>query len=160
MNAVRLRTLEAMALLVAARGLIRFVPMGRWQRLLGKRPSGGPAPAPAGVVNESPCEIPPAERDAVRACVAAVRRASWRMPASICLPQAIALQWMLSRRGIASAINIGILPSSRRGTADDLHAWVICDGSIVLGDSGGVHATVLQFQKNFSSRNCKRGTIC
>lgn len=81
------------------------------------------------------------------------------MPAAICLPQAIALQWMLSRRAIASSLNIGILPISARGTSDDLHAWVNWDDRVVLGDSGGAHATVLQFRKNFSSRNCKRGTI-
>lgn len=157
MNAVRRRTVEAMALLAAARLLIRFVPMGRWRHLLGDRVAANDPPT--GVVNESPCDEAEADADLVRACVAAVRRASWRMPASICLPQAIALQWMLSRRAIASSLSIGILPSSRRGTRDDLHAWVTWAGRVVLGDSGGAHATLLQFRKNLTSRNCKRGTI-
>lgn len=156
MNAVRLRTLEAMALLAAARVLIRFVPMGRWQHLLGDRQAADEATVK---VNESSGDLPANDADRVRACVAAVRRASWHMPASICLPQAIALQWMLSRRSIASSLNIGILPSARRGTRDDLHAWVVWADRVVLGDSGGAHTTLLQFRKNLSSRNCKRGTI-
>lgn len=138
MMQVRLRTLEAMALLLAARFLVRFVPLRRWNRLLGK---SSPYAPPTGEQRSDP-----AEEEPVRQCAAAVRRAAFRLPATLCLPQAIGLHWMLRRRGIANAVIVGIRPSSERGTLHDLHAWVEWRGRTVLGDSGGNHASLLQFR--------------
>lgn len=139
----RLRTLEAMAFLALARLLIRFVPFARWSRWLGE--SG---PVSTGRASETPADPGTAPPSAtVRACVAAVRRASWRLPASLCLPQAMALQWMLARRGTDSAVIIGFLPVGARNSPDALHAWVELDGVTILGDSGDAHASLLQFRK-------------
>lgn len=162
----RLRTLEAMALAIVARALVRFVPLARWKHLLGESQSAPPgASGPSGPplnagVNPSAQKVAQNGTDlAVRQCVAAVRRAALRLPATLCLPQAMALHWMLARRGIESIVTIGFLPVSQRGTRDDLHAWVDWQGITVLGDSGGTHASLLQFKKNFASRNCKTGTV-
>lgn len=143
MNRTRLRTMEAMALLALARLLIRFVPFARWSRWLGE--SGPVSTGPATETPADPGAAPPPAT--VRACVAAVRRASWRLPASLCLPQAMALQWMLARRGTYSAVIIGFLPFGARNSPDALHAWVELDGVTILGDSGGAHASLLQFRK-------------
>ncbi|HEX2793771.1 MAG TPA: lasso peptide biosynthesis B2 protein [Croceicoccus sp.] len=142
---IRLRTLEAMAFLALARLLIRFVPLARWSRWLGESGSADNA------AREDHAGLPgalglPAE---LRACVAAVRRASWRLPHSLCLPQAIALQWMLSRRRIGSTIIVGFLPVAQRTSPDALHAWVEFEDMPILGDSGGAHASLLQFRKKF-----------
>ena len=50
-----------------------------------------------------------------------------------CLPQAMAGQWMLRRRGVRSTLVFGV----RRGVAKDnhleFHAWLIAGGECVLG---------------------------
>lgn len=138
MMRVRLRTLEAMALLLAARFLVRFVPLRSWSRLLG---TSGPY-APADAAHQAST----AEEKRVHQCSAAVRRAAFRLPGTLCLPQAIGLRWMLKRRRIENAIIVGILPAEKRGSAHDLHAWVEWQGHAVLGDSGGNHASLLQFR--------------
>ncbi len=151
---IRLRTLEAMVFLALARILIRFVPLSRWTRFLGE---SGPVAGVTGENNSTGTDAPSLP-NGVRACVAAVRRASWRMPGSICLPQAIALQWMLSRRDIGSTIIVGFLPLAVRTQPDALHAWVEFETVPILGDSAGKHASLLQFRKKIRSRNCNTGT--
>lgn len=138
MMMVRLRTLEAMALLLAARFLVRFVPLRRWSGLLGK-----PAPYLRRAEDFSASEP---ERETVRKCIASVRRATFRLPNSLCLPQAIGLHWMLARRGIGSTVIVGIRPAEQRGSMHDLHAWTEWRGQTILGDSGGNHASLLQFR--------------
>ncbi|MDR7100880.1 lasso peptide biosynthesis B2 protein [Croceicoccus sp. BE223] len=143
MNRTRLRTLEAMTFLALARLLIRFVPFARWSRWLGESGPVPTSPASENAADPGTASLPAT----VRACVAAVRRASWRLPASLCLPQAMALQWMLARRGADSAVIIGFLPLGARNSPDALHAWVELGGVTILGDSGGAHASLLQFRK-------------
>ncbi len=50
-----------------------------------------------------------------------------------CLPQAMAGQWMLRRRGVRSTLVFGV----RRGEAKDrhleFHAWLVAGGECVLG---------------------------
>lgn len=133
---VRLRTLEAMVLVSIARMLIRFVPLRIWRRMLGHPLGREVTPAWKPTDNAE---------NRVRSCVAAVNRASYRLPGTICLPQAIALQWMLARRGIVSVIALGFLPNAKRGSVDDLHAWVEWNERIAIGESGGKHATLLRF---------------
>jgi len=138
MMRVRLRTAEAMIFVAAARALVRFVPFARWRPMLGASRPYSPPAEPAATVESGLAEK-------VRYCSAAVRRASYRLPASLCLPQAMAMRWMLARRGIKCAVIVGFLPSNQRGSAHDLHAWVEWNGKIVLGDSGGAHSILLQF---------------
>ncbi|RVQ67063.1 lasso peptide biosynthesis B2 protein [Croceicoccus ponticola] len=153
---VRLRTLEAMALALIARLLIRFVPLARWSQLLGE---SIPAGQSADIADHD--ETADTQTDEmVRACAAAVRRATMRMPGTICLPQAIALQWMLARRRIGSAIILGFVPLARRGVGDDLHAWVEWNGRKIIGDTGDAHARLLQFRTSYDSGDCNSGTFC
>ncbi len=140
-------------LLIAARMLVRFVPLARWKGLLGD------SQTPENSANRDAADANGNTELTVRQCVAAIRRGSFRLPGTICLPQAIGLQWMLARRGISSTVTIGFMPVSRRGDADDLHAWVDWNGHKILGDRGENYASLLQFRKNFRSRNCKSGTV-
>ncbi|MBC2664625.1 lasso peptide biosynthesis B2 protein [Novosphingobium flavum] len=133
----RARVAEAALWLVAARLLVSFVPLARWQSTLGQRvPPDAPMPAPG-------------EEQALRSRRAgrAVERAARLLPLELkCLPRAMALQWMLRRRRIASRLMIGILPAGQRGSVDDLHAWVISGTDIVIGELPLPHRTVLALQ--------------
>jgi transglutaminase superfamily protein len=71
-----------------------------------------------------------ADAHEIRDLVAAVDRASRYVPGATCLSQAIALTWMLRRRGIAAVVRLGA--RSQRG-AFKAHAWVEYQG-VVLND--------------------------
>ena len=132
----RALTAEAAVLLGAARILVAAVAFRRWRAMLGK-------PVPAEPRN--PALQLERNRDA-RRLVRAVNRAARRLPGeSRCLPQAMALSWMLRRRGVACTVVLGVLPGSRRGEVDDLHAWVICGGEIVIGRSDDDHRPLIAF---------------
>lgn len=115
----RVLVVEAMVLLLAARLLIAGLRFGWWRGLLGEQ--GGVA---------SP--VVPGEAD--RLLARAVERGAARLPGeSKCLPRAMALYWMLARRGRASQLVIAVLPGSVRGGLDDLHAWVERGGEVLIG---------------------------
>lgn len=130
----RAATLEAMLLLALARLLVARVPLARWRASLG----GPAAPEPGD---------PAVHRDgnlAARRLSRAVARAADRLPGdSRCLPQAMALQWLLRRRGLGAVLHIGIRPERARGGLDDLHAWVVRDGEILIGAGAEPHHPVL-----------------
>lgn len=129
----RLRVAEAIVLLLLARACVAFLRFGTWRRWVGKA---------------SPCvdtaRHASAPNPISRACTQAVERAALRLPGSLCLPQAMALQWMLRRRQQPSTIVLGAAAGQDRGSVNMLHAWVEQGGTILLGDSGGVHRPVLQ----------------
>ena len=129
----RLRVAEAIALLIAARACVAFLRFGTWRRWVGEA---------------SPCDGTARHASAPdpisRACAQAVERAALRLPGSLCLPQAMALQWMLRRRRQPSTIVLGAAAGQDRGSVDMLHAWVEQDGAILLGDTGGLHRPVLR----------------
>jgi len=76
--------------------------------------------------------------DVARRLAADVEWAAKRMPGTVkCLPQAMALSWMLRRRGIVHAAIIAVRPNSLRGSPDDLHAWIEVGGQRVIGDLPG-----------------------
>ena len=142
----RALTAEAVVLLGIARVLVTAVAFRRWRATLGK-----PVPAEPG----NPALQLERNRDA-RRLARAVIRAARRLPGeSRCLPQAMALAWMLGRRGFACTVVLGVLPGRRRGEIDDLHAWVICGGEIVIGQSGDDHRPLIAFagakEKPFSN---------
>jgi len=128
-----LRVIEAGVLIVLARVLVACLPLRVWRGSLGRI---WQADAGAGHAHTAPLVI---------ACAHAVARAACRMPASLCLPRAMALQWMLRRRGLAGELVLGVKPG-QRGGLDDLHAWVEMDGAILLNDSGGAHREVLRLR--------------
>jgi Transglutaminase-like superfamily len=66
----------------------------------------------------------------VRQLVWAVRAASRYVPGASCLTQAIAAQALLGRYGVPSQIEIGVSKNHSRFHA---HAWLVCQGQVVLG---------------------------
>lgn len=133
----RALTLEAAMMLTAARALIALVAFRRWRATLGRSVEPGPANPEA--------RLPDNRR--ARRLVRAVARAGRRLPGEPrCLEQAMALAWMLRRRGIASVLVLGVRPGVRRGGLDDLHAWVVREGEILIGLSDGDHRPIAAFR--------------
>ena len=63
-----------------------------------------------------------------------VRSAARGLPLTACLAHAIALHFLLTRAGHASIIRVGVAADGR--LPFDAHAWVVCDGRVVIGDAG------------------------
>ncbi|MBC8145383.1 MAG: lasso peptide biosynthesis B2 protein [bacterium] len=61
---------------------------------------------------------------------AAVRIASRHVPNATCLTQALALHFMMARRGIASRVTVGVAQRNGRLAA---HAWIDQDGVVLIG---------------------------
>jgi hypothetical protein len=108
-----------MVLLILARLLVRWVALHRWRGTLGR----------VGEAAVSPCD--PGYGAVSRSVVAAARR----LPGDfVCLPRAMAVQWMLRRRGLASALVFGVSPQAKDDGLHALHAWVEGGGRIVIGE--------------------------
>ena len=60
----------------------------------------------------------------------AVRTAARAVPGAVCLAQALAMQRMLAKRGHPSKVELGVAKS---GECLEAHAWLVCDGEIVIG---------------------------
>lgn len=56
------------------------------------------------------------------------------VPRANCLTQAVALQYVLGRAGHASQLQIGVRQSDQEKFS--AHAWVTCNGRVILGQSG------------------------
>lgn len=108
-----------MILLVLAKYLIRAVPLHRWRGTLGR------------VGEPDAAEFNAAYRDVSRSVVGAARK----LPGDyVCLPRAMAVQWMLRRRGLASAIVFGVTPQQSGEKRHAFHAWVEGGGKIIIGE--------------------------
>lgn len=142
----RLRVVEAFLLLVLARLLVAGVPFRFWRESLGQPIPGHAADTESG---GSPPEL-------ALACAHAVRRAGYRLPGALCLPRAMALQWMLRRRAIAGTLLLGVLPEQERGGLDDLHAWVEVARIVILEEGEGSHRTILRLRTNGARDCCDR----
>jgi hypothetical protein len=106
---------EAWLLLLRIRVALWLLP---WRRVL--------ALLPADVASSSTVPIERLER--------AIRVASRLVPRATCLAQALALNHLLSRRGYASCVRIGVANAQGRFTA---HAWVECGGITLLRSAAG-----------------------
>jgi hypothetical protein len=60
----------------------------------------------------------------------AVRTAARFVPGAACLAQAVAMQRMLAKQGHPSTLEVGV---ARSGGGVEAHAWLVCDGAIVIG---------------------------
>jgi len=110
--------LEAVAALGVSGVLLRVRPFSRVAARLGRHMAEGPSAA-------DPATTETALR--VRWAVdTASRHLFWK---PVCLPQAVAAQWMLRRRGIASTLYLGVNPAAKY----DAHAWVRAGSIIVTG---------------------------
>jgi hypothetical protein len=76
------------------------------------------------------------DRPPIERIIWAVRIASLHLPRASCLTQALAAQILLGRRGHAADLRIGVA----RGVDGVLeaHAWLDCQGRVVIGGSEGL----------------------
>lgn len=118
---LRLRTAEALAYLVATRGVLALLPYAKWSRQVG-------------LVGQ------PTEADQAEAARLArhIERAASRLPLETkCLPRAVALSRMLRRRALPHRLVIAARPAAHRQGQDDLHAWIEVDQVIAIGQLPG-----------------------
>jgi hypothetical protein len=121
----RIATLRAVTALCGARLLIVFLPFRVWRSSLGHASSHIPE-RHGQLVAEG-------ERLASH-----VEWAAHRLPfAAECLPQAMALSWLLRRRAIRHVLVFAVRPAGLRSAPDTLHAWIEIDGVTVLGELPG-----------------------
>ena len=79
--------------------------------------------------------IPPGERATAVRISWAVQTAARYVPLGfVCLPQAIAAQRLLRRRGIASTLYLGVAPDRENRAAIAAHAWLRAGDKIVTGE--------------------------
>ena len=108
---------EAAATLLLIRVLLTFLPFERWRALLAPR---------------SQTSTEPASLETARQIAWAVQRVSQRLPLSVaCLARALAVQQMLGRRRLPSQLRIGVHRDDQG--AFGAHAWVECDGDVLIG---------------------------
>lgn len=128
----QLLLLEAFALLGVARLLVLSVPFRWLAASLGER------------MRESQPEAAPADLHLARLIGQAVRSAAGNTPwQSVCLPQAVAGQWMLKRRDIAATLYLGVTKESSRAEQLAAHAWLRCGDLILTGAAGHRQFTVV-----------------
>ena len=110
-----------MALLALARVLVRYARFASWRGRLGLGGTAGPAQVLM-----------------ARKLGRHVERAASRLPGtSKCLPQAMALSWMLRARHFPHCVALMVRPAAARSGSDDLHAMVRCGDQTVLGNIPG-----------------------
>lgn len=115
---------EAGVLLTVAHGLTRRVAYRRWSRLLGTARSVRAAKG-----DEADC----ARAMRIGRIIDRVAdRHPWR---PVCLPRAMCARWMLSRRGVANTMFVGVEPGADGGAGEKrmLHAWLVVGGVTVTG---------------------------
>jgi hypothetical protein len=132
--------LEAFALLGVARLLVISIPFRWFAFSLGRH------------MNESCLRIDPSDLPVARmvgwAVCSAVRNIPWQ---SVCLPQAVAAQWMLKRRRIPGTLYLGVAKDETREEEFAAHAWLRCGDAILTGAAGHERFTVVAtFATDFS----------
>lgn len=128
----RLLLLEAVLLLGLARLLVLAIPF-RWLAVsLGRH------------MRASATDAMPAELHQARLIGQAVRSAAANTPwQSVCLPQAVAGQWMLKRRRVAATIYLGVAKADAKPGQLTAHAWLRCGDVIITGAAGHRQFTVV-----------------
>lgn len=109
--------LKAYGLVCVLRATLPFISpttIVRWARAdreRGRAVRGGPGPSAIG---------------------SAVMRVSRFVPGATCLSQSLATKILLAHRGFDSSLKIGVDAAADRLQA---HAWVECDGEVVIGET-------------------------
>lgn len=137
--------LLALVCLVVARLLVRFVPLAVWRSTLGVavKPADPAVSDQFGVALSvrtaeasqyfpNPVCDQATLRHAMRLGRCVDRAAQWLPGTSKCLPRAAALQWLLRREGIPSALVIAFRLADRAGV-DAFHAWTETCGEMLVG---------------------------
>jgi hypothetical protein len=123
--------LEALLALTAASLVIWGLPFRIVVLCAQRRISGSPAPI------ERRRAVCKRVRWAVTACV---RRLPWH---PVCLPQGLAVQWILRRRNIPSVLYYGAAPAPAAAKGLAAHVWVCADGVPVIGGEAAQGMAVL-----------------
>jgi hypothetical protein len=79
-------------------------------------------------------------RSVGQAICAAANYTPWE---SVCLPQAVAAQWMLKRRHIAGTLYLGVAKADAHPERLAAHAWLRCGNLILTGRQGHRQYTVV-----------------
>lgn len=131
---------EALAELWRAKSLIHLTPFRRLAPKLGRQQM------------ETAAKDLPAKREVAVEVSWAVQAAARHVPLGfVCLPQAIAAQRMLRRRGIATTLYLGIAPDNARHEAITAHAWLRAGDKIVTGEVEARRHRVLATFADFTS---------
>jgi len=116
---------EAALWLALARLIVVLVPFRHIAPWLRRHPDAAPA-------------HPALPLQVGRAVATAARHVPWR---AVCLPQAIAAKAMLACRGQGAALHLGARIDDRGDIR--AHAWLSCQGQIVVGRAGLAGMTAL-----------------
>ena len=126
---LRVGTLKSMLLILRAQWLIRCSPMSRWRGSLGRL-----------VEHDTPKHNHSIGADQLRAAAVLARRVergAARFPTEPkCLPQAMALQWLLGATGADSRLVIAMQREAERSEGADehaFHAWVEWGDQMLIG---------------------------
>lgn len=128
--------MRAVALLAAARFLVRLVPLHVWRGTVGVVRAGdgsgsgersvGPAASGMSLPSDD-------ARRTARTLARSVERACrWLPGTSRCLPKAVTLQWLMRWHRIPATTVIAFKIADRSG-ADAYHAWVELEGEMLIG---------------------------
>jgi hypothetical protein len=123
---------EAFTLLCLARLAVLALPF-RWLAVsLGRR------------MKETNTQIDPLDlRYAQMVGQAVCSAANYTPWKSVCLPQAVAAQWMLKQHRVAGTVYLGVAKDETKPEKLAAHAWVRCGSMIITGREGHQQFTVV-----------------
>ncbi len=128
----RLLLLEAFVLLGFARLMVLAIPFRWLAGSLGKR------------MGESGTQVGESDLQHARMIGQAIRSAANNAPwVSVCLPQAVAAQWMLKHRHIPATLYLGVAKDEAKPEKLAAHAWLRCGDLILTGAPGHLQFTVV-----------------
>ena len=67
------------------------------------------------------------------------------MPHATCLTHALAGQILLARYGYPAVINVGVAKPETDMKSFQSHAWLECDGQVIIGTSEQPHVALVTF---------------
>lgn len=157
----RALAVESIAMLAAARILVKTAPQKRLVQRLGGTNDDATRIDDAESTSALPAANNPPNVTGTNATGARVGRmleraariTFWR---SMCLEKALAGKWMLRRRGIPSTIYVGM---ARQGEAFAAHAWLVGEGHTLTGAGKTVYATLAAFREPGQSAARSRNTL-
>lgn len=115
--------LEALVALLRAKWEVHLVPFHRLAPQLGR------------AQRETPAAITPTDRATAVAVSWAVQAVARHVPLGfVCLPQAIAAQRMLRRRGVATTLYLGVAAEHADRLGLRAHAWLRAGDKLVTGE--------------------------
>lgn len=114
--------LEAAMLLIVARIIVAVVPFSKWKQQVMLSPEA----------EQEDASVTEQQRQAALHVMRGIAQVDRNLPDQfICLPQAIAARWMLSRRNVPTRLYIGTIVDPGEGRV--FHAWLKVGDLMVTG---------------------------